>query len=168
MARPSSYPISKDELREQIALYQHKIKLAERQRAWRAQHGAPPGTPRGSRCSERLGELCLLLATRLAERPNFSRYSFKQDMIGEACISMLRGCAIFDLSRGTSPFAYLTTAAWYAFTGVIRREAKRGFRVTDGADVELEALPLLALGNFPQSGPDAPLPARGGFHRPEA
>jgi hypothetical protein len=168
VARPTPYQISKDELRREIVAYQDHIRLAAQQRAWRHRHGATPATPRGSRCSERLGELLLLLANRLAERPNFRGYSFKEDMISTACISMLHGCEMFDLSRGTSPFAYLTQCAWWAFTGVIRREAKRGFKGPDGFKVELEAMEPMVLGNFPQSGPEARLPARGSYRSVEA
>lgn len=149
-------PIKNSELRQQIAVYQRRIRAAR----WRRERYTPTSTrrckPRGSRCPERLGELLLLLAQRLATRPNFHGYSY--DLVADAMPVLIRACQSFDLSRKTSAFGFLTTCCWRSFTSTIQREHRRGFRsLPDGERPELLAMPSHALGEF---GSDSVSPER--------
>ena len=107
---------------------------------------------------ERLGELLLELATRLATRLNFAGYTW--DLAASAMPALMRGCALFDCSRSNA-HAYLTMIAWREYGHTIQRERRRGFgHIPDGAPIEVSALPTLLLGSFDAQGLSEALRAR--------
>jgi len=76
---------------------------------------------------EYVGTCILLIAQRLATKPNFVNYSFIDDMISdgvENCISYFDN---FDPSKYTNPFAYFTQIIWYAFIRRIIKEQKQQY-----------------------------------------
>lgn len=76
---------------------------------------------------ERLGEMFIKIAMGLASSASFARYSWKQDMIGEALIKMvkaLRGKK-FSFKYGSSPFSYFTQVAYWAFIACQKAEKKQ-------------------------------------------
>jgi hypothetical protein len=80
-----------------------------------------------ARVPEALGSMILSLCVHLAERPNFSSYTFKEDMIGAAALICVRAAARIDLTRGSSVFSYLTSCAWRAFVDEIKHQGALGF-----------------------------------------
>lgn len=72
-----------------------------------------------------VGECILLIAQRLATKPNFINYSYKEEMISdgiENCISYFDN---FDPTKSDNPFAYFTQIIYYAFLRRIQKEKKQ-------------------------------------------
>lgn len=74
---------------------------------------------------EQIGKYIVLIATNLARRPNFSGYSWRDDMIGDAIETCIKYVRKFDPDRGTSPLAYFSQVCWYCFIGRITSEKKQ-------------------------------------------
>ncbi len=71
-----------------------------------------------------LGECIFHIATRLARRPNFSGYSFKEDMIMDGVENCLKYIEKFNAEKSNNPFAYFTQVIWFAFLRRIAKEKK--------------------------------------------
>lgn len=72
-----------------------------------------------------VGECILLIAQRLATKPNFINYSYREEMISdgiENCISYFDN---FDPGKSDNPFAYFTQIIYYAFLRRIQKEKKQ-------------------------------------------
>ena len=72
-----------------------------------------------------VGKCILLIAQRLATKPNFINYSYRDEMISdgiENCISYFDN---FDPSKSDNPFAYFTQIIYYAFLRRIQKEKKQ-------------------------------------------
>ena len=65
------------------------------------------------------------IAEHLAFKPNFSSYTFRDEMISDAIENCLIYINNFDPKKGNNPFAYYTQIAWYAFVRRINRERKQ-------------------------------------------
>jgi len=71
-----------------------------------------------------LGECVFEIANRLARRPNFSGYAFKEDMIMDGVENCLKYIEKFDPEKSSNPFAYFTQVIWFAFLQRIAKEKK--------------------------------------------
>ena len=72
-----------------------------------------------------VGRCLLQIANRLAAKPNFANYTFKDDMISdgiENCVSYIHN---FDPEKSNNPFAYFTQIIYYAFLRRIQKEKKQ-------------------------------------------
>ena len=72
-----------------------------------------------------VGRCLLQIANRLATKPNFANYTFKDDMISdgiENCVSYIHN---FDPEKSNNPFAYFTQIIYYAFLRRIQKEKKQ-------------------------------------------
>jgi hypothetical protein len=72
-----------------------------------------------------VGQCILLIAQRLATKPNFINYSYKEEMISdgiENCISYFDN---FDPKKSDNPFAYFTQIIYFAFLRRIQKEKKQ-------------------------------------------
>lgn len=72
-----------------------------------------------------VGECILLIAQRLATKPNFVNYSYREEMISdgiENCISYFDN---FDPTKYDNPFAYFTQIIYFAFIRRIQKEKKQ-------------------------------------------
>jgi len=68
----------------------------------------------------------MMIAERLANRPNFSGYSYKQDMVSDAIYICLRYFDRFDPHHPTkNPFGYFSRIAWFAFLQRLAKEKKQ-------------------------------------------
>lgn len=76
------------------------------------------------RIPEYVGECLLMIATRLASKPNFAGYTFKDDMISDAVENGLMYLHNFNPEKSQNPFAYFTQITHYAFIRRIEREKK--------------------------------------------
>ena len=72
-----------------------------------------------------IGECIYLIATRLATKPNFSGYSYKEDMISDGIENCLQYIHNFNPEKSQNPFAYFTQIIWYAFLRRIHKEKKQ-------------------------------------------
>ena len=72
-----------------------------------------------------VGRCLLQIANRLATKPNFANYTFKDDMVSdgiENCVSYIHN---FDPEKSSNPFAYFTQIIYYAFLRRIKKEKKQ-------------------------------------------
>lgn len=72
-----------------------------------------------------IGECIYQIATRLATKPNFSGYTYKEDMIMDGIENCLLYIGNFDPNKSSNPFAYFTQIIWYAFLRRIAKEKKQ-------------------------------------------
>ena len=75
--------------------------------------------------SRYIGESILLICNNLAKKPNFSGYTYKQDMISDGIIDCISAVDNFDPDKTNNPFAYFTQIAWNAFIRRIHKEKER-------------------------------------------
>ena len=73
-----------------------------------------------------LADMVQKIATRLGYAHNFIRYSYKEEMIGDAIIKMITALTRkrFKCDSGYNPFSYFTKVAYRAFQNRIKKEKK--------------------------------------------
>lgn len=76
---------------------------------------------------EYVGKCILLIAQRLATKPNFSGYSYKEEMISDGIENCLQYIHNFDPEKSSNPFAYFTQIIWFAFLRRIQKEKKQTY-----------------------------------------
>lgn len=74
-----------------------------------------------------IGECIILICNNLAKKPNFSGYSYKQDMISDGIMDCIAAVDNFDPDKTNNPFAYFTQIAWNAFIRRIHKEKKQTY-----------------------------------------
>lgn len=72
-----------------------------------------------------IGECLYQIATRLATKPNFSGYTYKEEMISDGLENAIQALSNFDPDKSQNPFAYFTQIIWYAFLRRIDKEKKQ-------------------------------------------
>ena len=72
-----------------------------------------------------IGECIYQISTRLASKPNFSGYSYKDEMISDGLENAIQALGNFDPEKSSNPFAYFTQIIWYAFLRRIDKEKKQ-------------------------------------------
>lgn len=72
-----------------------------------------------------IGAAFFQIATRLSSKPNFSGYSFKDDMVMDGIENCLQYMHNFDPEKTQNPFAYFTQVIWFAFLRRIAKEKKQ-------------------------------------------
>jgi hypothetical protein len=81
----------------------------------------PPRVP------EYVGECLLLIAQRLANKPNFNGYSYKSEMVSDGIENSLTYINNFDPSKSSNPFAYFTQIIKFSFIRRIEKEKKQHY-----------------------------------------
>jgi DNA-directed RNA polymerase specialized sigma subunit len=74
-----------------------------------------------------IGESILLICNNLAKKPNFSGYTYKQDMISDGIMDCIAAVDNFNPDKTNNPFAYFTQIAWNAFLRRIQKEKKQTY-----------------------------------------
>jgi DNA-directed RNA polymerase specialized sigma24 family protein len=75
--------------------------------------------------SEELGNMFLKIATRYASRPNFYSYSYKDEMISDAVLRMMKYVEKFNPDHpSANPFSYFTMVAYRQFLQTLKKEKK--------------------------------------------
>ncbi len=72
-----------------------------------------------------MGEKFMLIATRLAYRPNFYNYTYRDEMILDAIENQLQYCHNFDIKKSSNAFAYFSQIAFWAMVRRIQKEQKQ-------------------------------------------
>ena len=72
------------------------------------------GTPK-PKVSEYIGQSIILICNNLAKKPNFSGYTYKQDMISDGIMDCIAAVDNFNPDKTNNPFAYFTQIARNAF-----------------------------------------------------
>jgi hypothetical protein len=83
-------------------------------------------------CTNYLGECINKIAEGLGYNSKFYKYSYKEEMIGDAILKMFSALKRkkFDIKSESSPFGYFTTIAFHAFINRIKKEKKQHDTVT--------------------------------------
>lgn len=107
--------ISNKKMYNELIKYYDQIELAEKE------NREEPQIP------DYLGECFLLIAENLAKKPNFSSYTFKEDMIQDGVLTCVANITKFDPDRTNNPFSYFTQAIFYSFLQRIAKEKKQEY-----------------------------------------
>lgn len=79
------------------------------------------------RIPEYVGLCIYKIATRLATKPNFYNYSYKDEMISDGIENCINYIHNFDPDKSKNPFAYFTQIIYYAFLRRIQKEKKQQY-----------------------------------------
>lgn len=72
--------------------------------------------------------LCIYeIATRLAFKPNFAGYTYRDEMIGDGIECVLKYVHNFNPEKSNNAFAYVTQIIFYAFLRRIKKEKKQQY-----------------------------------------
>ncbi len=96
-------------------LYTHLVKYYE-------------GRERGEdpRMSNYIGKCIELICERIASRPNFSSYSYKNDMIRDGVMHCVAAVPKYN-PKFKNPFGYFSRIAWHAFLQRIQEEKRQNY-----------------------------------------
>ena len=112
MAKKRNYVNNKDLL---AALIAYRESVAE----------AEEGGDKKPQVPDYIGKCIMMIAQRLATRPNFSGYMYKEEMISDGIENCLQYIHNFNPEKSQNPFAYFTQIIWYAFLRRISKEKKQ-------------------------------------------
>ena len=115
MAKRKNNSINTKDLDAAMVEYREKLKEAE------------ANGKKKPKVSEYIGKSILLISNNLAKKPNFSGYTYKQEMISDGIIDCISAVDNFDPNRTCNPFAYFTQIAWNAFLRRIHKEKKQSY-----------------------------------------
>jgi len=74
--------------------------------------------------SEELGRMLLSIANHYCTKGNFSGYTWKKDMVGDAVLTCLKYLRSFDPAKSSNAFAYTTQICKNAFKSYIKSQKK--------------------------------------------
>lgn len=86
--------------------------------------------------SNKLATMLHMLTTRYASKPNFSGYTYIDDMIAEALADLCKNALKFNPERSSNPFAFYTQCIHNSFLGYLNNEKKHR-RIRDAMLVEI-------------------------------
>lgn len=113
MAKKSVHYVNNGQLFEAMVEYKGKVFEAEQQ------DDDKPQIP------EYVGECLLKIAQRLATKPNFINYTYKDEMISDGIENCINYLDNFNPEKSKNPFAYFTQIIYYAFLRRIQKEKKQ-------------------------------------------
>ena len=74
--------------------------------------------------SNELGTMIIKIATRFATKPNFSGYSYVNEMVADAIFTVILYIHNFNPEKSQNPFAYITQIVSNSFKGFLNREKR--------------------------------------------
>lgn len=77
-----------------------------------------------SKISNELGMMIMKIARKYATKPNYSSYTYIQDMISEAICTVCLYLHNFNPEKSQNPFAYITQIVHNSFNGFLNKEKK--------------------------------------------
>lgn len=77
--------------------------------------------------SNYIGECIMLICNNLSKKPNFSGYTYRQEMILDGIIDCIAAVDNFDPDKTNNPFAYFTQISWNAFVRRIHKEKRQTY-----------------------------------------
>jgi DNA-directed RNA polymerase specialized sigma subunit len=85
----------------------------------------PDLMPTAASCmSSELVKMLMMLVNRYAQRANWRNYTYLDDMMSEATISLLNGALKFNPEVSQNPFGYLTQIVTHSFLTTLDKEKK--------------------------------------------
>ncbi len=115
MARKNTQYINNKTLYSAMIQYKNSVEEAEKEGSSKPQ------------VTRYIGESILLICNNLAKKPNFSGYTYKQDMISDGIMDCIAAVDNFNPDKTNNPFAYFTQIAWNAFLRRIQKEKKQTY-----------------------------------------
>lgn len=86
--------------------------------------------------TDELAGMLLLLSQKYAQHPNFSGYTYKEDMIADAMANLCVAALKFDPAKSNNPFAFYTSCITHSFYQFLNVE-KRHRRIRDELLIEM-------------------------------
>jgi hypothetical protein len=83
--------------------------------------------PKKPAVSEYIGKCIMMIAQRLATKPNFANYTHREEMIGDGIENCLMYIDNFNPKKSKNPFAYFTQIIYFAFIRRIQKEKKQAY-----------------------------------------
>lgn len=74
-----------------------------------------------------IGTCVMKIANKLANRPNFIGYSYREEMISDGIENCVQYLHNFNPEKSNNPFAYFTQIIWFAFLRRINKEQKQQY-----------------------------------------
>lgn len=74
-----------------------------------------------------IGQCLMLIAQRVAHKPCFSNYSYREEMISDGIENCIMYIDNFDPGKSSNPFAYFTQIIHFAFIRRIQKEKKQQY-----------------------------------------
>ena len=121
--KASNY-IDNDKMYSEITEYCKKVKQYNNTISKLKENETKPSKPK---VSEYIGACIMLIAQRLATKPNFANYTHRDEMIGDGIENCLMYIDNFDPDKSKNPFAYFTQIIYYAFIRRIQKEKKQAY-----------------------------------------
>jgi hypothetical protein len=90
--------------------------------------------------SDKLGRMFMLLSRRYATKPNFSGYSYKDELISAGITASVAAFMKFKREKTQNPFSYFTQVIHTAFLQVLNKE-KRHQEIRDSLLVANDMTP---------------------------
>jgi hypothetical protein len=118
MKKPKAHYVDNKVLYTEMIKYLGKLNSAKEEGLPKSQY---------PRVSEYIGMAIYKIATKLATKPNFSGYSYKEEMISDGIENCLQYLHNFNPDKSKNPFAYFTTIIYYAFLRRIQKEQKQQY-----------------------------------------
>jgi DNA-directed RNA polymerase specialized sigma24 family protein len=79
------------------------------------------------RLDDYIVQAIMLICNNLSRKPNFSRYTYKDDMVSDAICDCIAAVNNFNSDKTENPFAYFTQIAWNAFLRRIHKEKRETY-----------------------------------------
>lgn len=108
-----------------MASYIDNEKLLEEFKTWRSGwDGNLDDIPPPTRYMQKA---FLEIPKRFATTSKFYGYTYKEDMIGDAIVNILRNFHKFNDRLSNNPFSYITQICYFTFLAFIQNERKQGY-----------------------------------------
>ena len=88
-----------------------------------AENAGEPKAP----ISDYIGKCFIDIAEHLAQKPNFTNYQYKDEMINDSIENCIMYAHNFNPEKSKNPFSYFTQIIYYAFLRRIEKEKKQNF-----------------------------------------
>ncbi len=105
-----------------------------------ANREAHPDAPAGSWVTHQLASYYVLMVNKYSVSPNWSGYTFLEDMKSTALLSLISSGLKFDPNKSSQPFCYFTTIIYHSFLKVLSLEKKQS-EVLDKKMVDMGLVP---------------------------
>lgn len=79
------------------------------------------------RLEDYIGECILLIAENVGKRWNFAKYSWRDEMVGDAVVACTRAIDKFNPYQYKNPLAYFTQCTVYAFLARLQQEQNQTY-----------------------------------------
>ena len=79
---------------------------------------------KSGKISAELAKMLMMLTRKYAQRPCFSNYTYKEDMISEALANLCQNALKFNPEKSSNPFSYYTTCINSSFLQFLNVEKK--------------------------------------------